>query len=230
MKRLLKIVASLVVCFALIFSVACKGADGAAGNGIKSAVVEDGRLILILDDGSRLDLGLISGAQGEKGETGEQGPKGDQGEKGETGEQGPKGDQGEKGETGEQGPKGDQGEKGETGEQGPKGDQGEKGETGEKGDKGDKGETGATGKSAYEAFKEMYPDYAGDEQTFIEDLVNGRLGDFYIKSGAALLTLTVTDKNGLPVANAVVYAGEYRYMTNADGEAKIILFLRTAQA
>ena len=299
MKRLLKIVASLVVCFALIFSVACKGADGAAGNGIKSAVVEDGRLILILDDGSRLDLGLISGAQGEKGETGEQGPKGDQGEKGETGEQGPKGDQGEKGETGEQGPKGDQGEKGdtgeqgpkgdqgekgetgeqgpkgdqgekgetgeqgpkgdqgekgetgeqgpkgdqgekgetgeqgpkgdqgekgETGEQGPKGDQGEKGETGEKGDKGDKGETGATGKSAYEAFKEMYPDYAGDEQTFIEDLVNGRLGDFYIKSGAALLTLTVTDKNGLPVANAVVYAGEYRYMTNADGEAKIILF------
>ncbi len=272
MKRLLKILASLVVCFTLIFSVACKGADGAAGNGIKSAVVEDGRLVLILDDGSRLDLGTITGAQGEKGETGEQGPKGDQGEKGETGEQGPKGDQGEKGETGEQGPKGDQGEKGETGEQGPKGDQGEKGETGEqgpkgdqgekgetgeqgpkgdqgekgetgeqgpkgdqgekgdtgeqgpKGDQGEKGETGATGKSAYEAFKELYPDYVGDEQTFIEDLVNGRLGDFYIKSGAALLTLTVTDKNGLPVANAIVCAGEYRYLTNADGEARIILF------
>ena len=227
MKRLLKILASLVVCFTLIFSVACKGADGAAGNGIKSAVVEDGRLVLILDDGSRLDLGTITGAQGEKGETGEQGPKGDQGEKGETGEQGPKGDQGEKGETGEQGPKGDQGEKGETGEQGPKGDQGEKGDTGEqgpKGDQGEKGETGATGKSAYEAFKELYPDYVGDEQTFIEDLVNGRLGDFYIKSGAALLTLTVTDKNGLPVANAIVCAGEYRYLTNADGEARIILF------
>ena len=60
MKRLLKIAASIVVCFALIFSVSCKGADGAAGNGIKSAVMEDGRLILILDDGSRLDLGSIS--------------------------------------------------------------------------------------------------------------------------------------------------------------------------
>ena len=70
---------------------------------------------------------------GEKGETGAQGP---QGEKGETGEQGP---QGEKGETGEQGP---QGEKGETGEQGP---QGEKGEPGAQGPQGEKGETGEQG-------------------------------------------------------------------------------------
>ena len=194
MKRLLKIAASIVVCFALIFSVACKGADGAAGNGIKSAVMEDGRLILILDDGSRLDLGSISG------DPGAQGAKGD------------------KGDTGAQGEKGD---KGDTGAQGEKGD---KGDTGAQGEKGDKGDTGDTGKSAYEAFKEMYPEYVGDEQTFIEDLVNGRLGDFYIKSGAALLTLTVTDKNGLPVSNAIVCAGEYRYMTNADGEAKIILF------
>ena len=194
MKRLLKIAASIVVCFALIFSVACKGADGAVGNGIKSAVMEDGRLILILDDDSRLDLGSISGDPGAQGEKGDKGDPGAQGEKG---------------------------DKGDTGAQGKKGD---KGDTGAQGEKGDKGDTGAQGKSAYEAFKEMYPEYVGDRQTFIEDLVNGRLGDFYIKSGAALLTLTVTDKNGLPVSNAIVCAGEYRYMTNADGEAKIILF------
>ncbi len=326
MKRLLKIAASIVVCFALIFSVACKGADGAAGNGIKSAVMEDGRLILILDDGSRLDLGSISGdpgaqgekgdkgdtgaqgekgdkgdpgaqgekgdkgdpgAQGEKGDKGDPGAQGEKGDKGDTGAQGEKGDpgaqgekgdkgdtgaQGEKGDTGAQGEKGEkgdpgaqgekgdkgdtgaQGEKGDTGAQGEKGDKGDPGAQGEKGDKGDpgvqgekgdpgaqgekgdkgdpgaqgekgdKGDTGDTGKSAYEAFKEMYPEYVGDEQTFIEDLVNGRLGELYIKSGAALLTLTVTDKNGLPVSNAIVCAGEYRYMTNADGEAKIILF------
>ena len=206
MKRLLKIAASIVVCFALIFSVACKGADGAAGNGIKSAVMEDGRLILILDDGSRLDLGSISGdpgAQGEKGDKGDTGAQGEKGDKGDTGEQGEKGD------------------KGDPGAQGEKGD---KGDTGAQGEKGDKGDPGDTGKSAYEAFKEMYPEYVGDQQTFIEDLINGRLGEFYIKSGAALLTLTVTDKNGLPVSNAIVCAGEYRYMTNADGEAKIILF------
>ena len=106
MKRLLKIAASIVVCFAIIFSVACKGADGAAGNGIKSAVMEDGRLILILDDGSRLDLGSISGdpgAQGEKGDKGDpgaQGEKGDKGDKGDPGAQGEKGDKGDKGDTG----------------------------------------------------------------------------------------------------------------------------------
>ena len=47
------------------------------------------------------------GTQGEKGDTGDQGP---QGEKGDTGVQGP---QGEKGEPGAQGPKGDKGDPGE---------------------------------------------------------------------------------------------------------------------
>ncbi|MGN1093491.1 MAG: hypothetical protein ACI4SC_00740, partial [Candidatus Neoclostridium sp.] len=88
MKKLLNVFVSIAVCAALTLSVACKGADG---NGIKSASIEDGRLILVLDNGSKLDLGDVTGAQGD---TGEQGPKGD------TGEQGPKGD------TGEQGPKG----------------------------------------------------------------------------------------------------------------------------
>ncbi|MDD7158689.1 MAG: exo-alpha-sialidase [Firmicutes bacterium] len=257
MKKAVKILASIAVCFALAFSVACKSADG---NGIKSAVVEDGRLIITLEDGSVLDLGTITGEKGDKGDTGAQGEKGDkgdtgaqgekgdkgdtgaQGEKGDKGDPGAQGEKGDKGDTGAQGEKGDKGdpgaqgekgEKGDTGAQGEKGDKGDtgaqgekgdKGDTGAQGEKGDKGETGATGKSAYEAFKEMYPEYVGDEQTFIEDLVNGRLGDFYIKSGAAILTLTVTDKNGLPVNNATVYAGGYRYLTNADGKVKIILF------
>ena len=87
--------------------------------------MEDGRLILILDDGSRLDLGSISGDPGAQGE---------------------------------------KGDKGDPGAQGEKGDKGDPGAQGEKGDKGD------PGKSAYEAFKEMYPEYVGDQQTFIEDL------------------------------------------------------------
>ncbi|MBQ9482249.1 MAG: glycoside hydrolase family 3 C-terminal domain-containing protein [Clostridia bacterium] len=45
-------------------------------------------------------LADITGPQGEKGETGTQGPQGEQGEKGETGAQGPQGEQGEKGEAG----------------------------------------------------------------------------------------------------------------------------------
>ena len=76
-----------------------------------------------------------TGEQGPKGETGATGPKGDTGE---TGPQGPKGDTGE---TGPQGPKGDTGE---TGPQGPKGD------TGETGPQGSKGDTGAPGMSSAE--------------------------------------------------------------------------------
>ena len=66
----------------------------------------------------------VKGDPGDRGERGEQGPKGDRGE---AGERGPKGDRGE------QGPKGDRGE---TGERGPKGDRGETGERGPKGEPG----------------------------------------------------------------------------------------------
>lgn len=72
-------------------------------------------------------------AKGVKGDTGPQGPKGDDGAKGDTGAQGPKGDPGAKGDTGAQGPKGDPGAKGDTGAQGPKGDDGTKGDTGPSG-------------------------------------------------------------------------------------------------
>lgn len=57
------------------------------------------------------------------------------------------------------------------------GPQGEKGETGEKGDTGDKGDQGDAGKSAYELYKETHPGYNKTEEEWLEDLLNGRLGE-----------------------------------------------------
>ena len=77
-----------------------------------------------------VNAGNIKGPQGEKGDTGEKGDAFRYEDfteeqlaalKGDTGEQGPKGD---KGDTGEQGPKGDKGDTGEQGIQGEKGDTG----------------------------------------------------------------------------------------------------------
>ena len=96
---------------------------------------------------------------GNKGDTGAQGPQGIQGIRGDTGPQGVQGEtgpQGIQGETGAQGPKGDtgpqgiQGIQGETGPQGIQGVQGETGaqgpsDTGDVGPKGDTGDTGAQG-------------------------------------------------------------------------------------
>ena len=45
-----------------------------------------------------------------------------------------------------------------------------------KGDKGDAGADGQDGKSAYEIYKAAHPEYAGNEQQWLDDLVNGRLG------------------------------------------------------
>lgn len=38
------------------------------------------------------------------------------------------------------------------------------------------GETGESGQSAYELYIENYPDYEGDEQQWLDDLINGNLG------------------------------------------------------
>lgn len=105
------------------------------------------------------------GPKGDKGATGEQGPKGDTGDKGE------KGDKGETGASGEQGPKGDTGDKGEKGDTGSQGEKGNQGNTGEKGDKGDEG------KSAYELYCEAHPEYEKNEEKWLDDLINGRLGN-----------------------------------------------------
>lgn len=65
--------------------------------------------------GGTLDLGLIMGPKGDKGDTGPQGetgPKGDQGIPGVQGDTGPQGPKGDTGAAGEQGPKGEKGEPG----------------------------------------------------------------------------------------------------------------------
>ena len=90
----------------------------------KAASLENGK-----DGASAYELAVQSGfigteeqwlasLQGEKGDTGEQGPPGEKGEKGDTGEQGPPGEKGEKGDTGAQGPPGEKGEKGDAGADG----------------------------------------------------------------------------------------------------------------
>lgn len=71
--------------------------------------------------------------------------------------------------------KGAQGEKGEKGDQGIPGQDGAQGEKGDKGDPGKDGKDGQDGKSAYEIYKEAHPEYQGDEQQWLDDLVNGRL-------------------------------------------------------
>ena len=119
----------------------------------------------------------VTGEKGDTGATGETGPHGPQGDKGETGETGPQGPQGE---TGPQGPTGDTGETGETGPQGPQGEtgpQGPIGDTGETGPQGPTGDTGETGKSAYELYCEAHPEYEGSEEEWLDDLINGRLGN-----------------------------------------------------
>ena len=84
---------------------------------------------------------------GDKGETGSQGPQGEKGDTGATGPQGPQGEKGDTGATGPQGPQGEKGDKGDTGATGPQGPQGEKGETGAQGPQGNKGDAGIDGDS-----------------------------------------------------------------------------------
>ena len=58
-----------------------------------------------------------------------------------------------------------------------KGPQGEKGDSGEEGSQGEQGDKGDDGKSAYEIYCESHPDYQGNEEQWMDDLVNGRLAD-----------------------------------------------------
>lgn len=82
------------------------------------------------------------------------------------------------------------------GEKGDKGDTGEKGETGDKGDKGD------TGKSAYEKYKEAHPEYNKTEEEWLDDLLNGRLGEIITH------TVSFNTNGGSEVANQTVNHGE----------------------
>ena len=72
-----------------------------------------------------------------------------------------------------------QGEKGDKGDTGPQGEQGEKGDKGDTGAQGTQGAQGEQGKSAYEIFKENYPDYSGDEKQWIRDVASGNMCNLF---------------------------------------------------
>ena len=65
-----------------------------------------------VDQSSWVNVGVLKGPKGDKGNTGPKGPQGPKGDKGDTGPQGPQGPKGEPGPQGTQGPKGDTGEDG----------------------------------------------------------------------------------------------------------------------
>lgn len=116
---------------------------------VKVEQTEDGAVISATDAGGVQTATIYNGKDGEKGDTGPQGPTG---EKGDTGPQGPKGDTGERGPAGAdgaQGPKGDKGDagpQGERGEAGPQGPAGADGAVGPQGETGPQGPAGADGK------------------------------------------------------------------------------------
>lgn len=137
------------------------------------------------------------------GPPGEQGIAGPQGESGNEGPEGPTGPEGPKGDSGDTGPQGEPGDKGDKGDQGPKGDPGEPGEPG---DKGEPGEEGAAGKSAYEQYTEAHPDYEGTYEEWLDDLINGRLGNKEVH------TVTFISNARTRVEPQYVYHGEKAVM------------------
>ena len=86
---------------------------------------------------------------------------------------------------------------------------------------------GAPGKSAYEAFKELYPDYEGDEAQWVYDLINGKLfeinyvyytvkfddGEGNVLFEQSVMNSRVATKPEDPVKQGYVFAGWY-----ANGE------------
>lgn len=129
------------IAFAIMSGVAIAGsgtavavsATQASKNVINVDINEEGHLILHYSDETDLDVGLVKGSDGAKGDKGDTGEQGPQGEKGDTGEKGAKGDKGDSGEKGAKGDKGDTGAKGEKGDAGNDGADGEDGEDGEDG-------------------------------------------------------------------------------------------------
>ena len=100
---------------------------------------------------SSMQVTVLRGTMGPRGETGPQGPAGQTGPQGPTGAQGATGPQGEQGiqgiqgVTGPTGPQGEQGIQGVTGPTGPQGATGATGATGPQGEQGIQGVTGPTG-------------------------------------------------------------------------------------
>ena len=124
---------------------------------ITNAIVQNDSLFINLNNGTIINAGHVTGAQGPIGLTGPTGPQGAQGTIGLTGPTGPQGSQGPIGLPGPAGPQGAQGTIGLTGPQGsqgpigltgpagPQGAQGSIGLTGPAGPQGTQGPTGLTG-------------------------------------------------------------------------------------
>ena len=85
------------------------------------------------------------------------------------------------------------------GPQGPQGEQGIQGETGQQGPQGEKGEGG---KSAYDIYIENYPDYKGTESEWLDDLINGRLGEKITH------TVNFNSNGGSDVSSQIIVHGE----------------------
>ena len=78
---------------------------------------------------------------------------------------------------GTQGAQGDAGKDGKDGADGKDGSDGSDGKDGKDGKNGNNGTDGQNGKSAYDLYKEAHPDYQGTLEEWLDDLVNGRLGN-----------------------------------------------------
>lgn len=87
---------------------------------------------------------------------------------------------------------------------------------------GETGKEGDDGASAYEIYKKYYPDYAGTEDIWLEDLISGKLDKDYITNSQCLITLTVQDSGGNPVSGAIVTVGDYGYVTSSEGVCRIL--------
>jgi len=68
--------------------------------------------------------------------------------------------------------------------------------------KGEDGSSGENGLSAYELYLEHHPEYTKDEQEWLDDLINGRLGN------KEMHTVTFDSNGGTPVASQTVLHGE----------------------
>ena len=189
------------------------------------------------DYNGNVDISVI---QGEKGD------KGDQGEKGDTGAQGPKGEQGiqgEKGDTGAQGPKGDTGAKGDKGDKGTgvssvslvngqlvitlsdttsinlgnvigaKGDKGDKGDTGAQGEQGIQGEKGDKGEQGIQGIQG-------------ETGAQGPKGDTGAKGqdgedGVGISDVTITAEGNLKITFTTGVTTDLGNIKGADGESGV---------
>ena len=74
-------------------------------------------------------------------------------------------------------PPGAPGQNGQDGKDGEDGQPGAPGQDGKDGEDGKDGKDGEDGKSAYQIYCEAHPEYTGSEAQWLDDLVNGRLGD-----------------------------------------------------